>query len=272
MNVFSSYAKSDISSGHFPATDVAMSSRITRFPLQDASLAQGVAGVAGTEVNLFSKITGDTDGASLFDRVKLQFRSDEELGILLQAGQADALTVLFERHSALVFRIARGILRDAAEAEDAVQQVFMDVFRGIERFDPRKGTFKTWLLMFVYNRTLNRKRDLRSRGFYDSGSLEGELPEITRGVERPFAFNTSETICLVEEALKLIQPRQRRVIELVYYEGLTADEVAERTGESVRVVRHNLYRGLEKVRSVLQGAASDKSSSNRKPSDEGLKK
>jgi len=268
MNVFSPYAKSDISSRHFQAADVGMSSRITRFPLQDASLVER----AGTEVDLFTKDVSITGGASLLDRLKLPFLSDEELGLQLQAGQAEALTVLFERHSALVFRIARSILRDAAEAEDAVQQIFMDVFRGIERFDPRKGTFKTWLLLFVYTRTLNRKRDLRSRGFYDSGSLEEALPEIIRGAERPFPFNTSETICLVEEALKLIQPRQRRVIELVYYHGLTAEEVSEETGESVRVVRHNLYRGLDKVRSVLQGAVSKKSSSNRKSSDEGWKK
>jgi RNA polymerase sigma-70 factor (ECF subfamily) len=62
----------------------------------------------------------------------------------------------------------------------------------------------------------------------------------------------------------MIQPRQRRTIELIYYEGLTADEVAERTGESTRVVRHNLYRGLAKLRSVMQEAAADKKSSTPK--------
>jgi RNA polymerase sigma-70 factor (ECF subfamily) len=58
---------------------------------------------------------------------------------------------------------------------------------------------------------------------------------------------------LVEQILSHLQPRQRRTIELVYYEGLTADEVSLRTGETVRVVRHNLYRGLEKLRKALGG-------------------
>jgi RNA polymerase sigma-70 factor (ECF subfamily) len=56
---------------------------------------------------------------------------------------------------------------------------------------------------------------------------------------------------LVEQVLSALQPRQRRTIELVYYEGLTAEEVSKRTGESVRVVRHNLYRGLEKLRKAF---------------------
>jgi RNA polymerase sigma-70 factor, ECF subfamily len=58
---------------------------------------------------------------------------------------------------------------------------------------------------------------------------------------------------LVEQVLSHLKPRQRRTIELIYYEGLTADEVSLRTGETVRVVRHNLYRGLEKLREALRG-------------------
>jgi RNA polymerase sigma-70 factor (ECF subfamily) len=53
----------------------------------------------------------------------------------------------------------------------------------------------------------------------------------------------------------MLKPRQRRTIELVYYEGLTAEEISTHTGETVRVVRHNLYRGLEKMRAVLCGSS-----------------
>jgi DNA-directed RNA polymerase specialized sigma24 family protein len=78
---------------------------------------------------------------------------------------------------------------------------------------------------------------------------------------QPFPFHGAEAICLVEQALEMIQPRQRRTIELIYYEGLTAEEVAERTGESAPSVRHNLYRGLAKLRAVMQEAAADQKSS-----------
>jgi RNA polymerase sigma-70 factor (ECF subfamily) len=127
------------------------------------------------------------------------------------ASEPDALTILFERHSALVFRIARRILRNHADAEDALQQVFLDVFRAAEQFEPEKGSFKSWLLMFAYHRTFNSRRQLRTHGFYDSNSIE-ELPqELVEGVVRPFPFAPTDLVILVEEVLKLIQPRQRDV-------------------------------------------------------------
>jgi len=182
-------------------------------------------------------------------------KTDEELIADLLANEPDALTIIFERHSALVFRIARRILHNDADAEDAVQQVFLDMFRAVEQFEPEKGSFKSWLLMFTYHRTFNSRRQLRTHGFYDSDSLE-ELPlELIQGVSRPLCFAPTESVILVEQILKLIQPRQRRAIELTYYEGLTAEQASEVTGESVRVVRHNLYRGLEKLRTVLCSAS-----------------
>jgi RNA polymerase sigma-70 factor (ECF subfamily) len=172
----------------------------------------------------------------------------------LRAGEADCLTVLFERHGPLVFRIARRILRNDGEAEDTAQQVFLDVFRAARQFDPEKGSFKSWLLMFVYHRTFNARRRLRTTKFYDSEPIEELLRYDAGRLQYPAP---AEISILVEEALGLIQPRQRRAIELTYYEGLTANQISEVTGESIRVVRHNLYRGLARLRLLLckQGAA-----------------
>ena len=193
--------------------------------------------------------------APIFDQLRQKLLSDEALVTHLQNGRADALTVLFERHSPLLFGIARRILRNGAEAEDAVQQVFLDVFRSIQQFDPRKGEFKTWLLMFGYQRILNCRRSLVSHRFFDTDSFDELLPEL-HAPERSAGYSPAEANLLVEQVLNHLQPRQRRTIELIYYEGLTAEEVSIRTGESVRVVRHNLYRGLEKLRKALRGAES----------------
>jgi len=202
---------------------------------------------------------------SLLERLKLRLRTDEELVAELIEGESDALTVLFERHSPLVFRIARRILRNDAEAEDTVQQVFLDVFRSAEQFEPEKGSFKSWLLMFAYHRTFNSRRRLRVHGYYDSENIEDVLPrELLEDANRPFPMASSDAVILVDQVLKLVQPRQRRAIELTYYEGLTAEQASEVTGESVRVVRHNIYRGLEKLRSVLCNKSSEKDQMNRK--------
>ena len=130
----------------------------------------------GYECAAQPELSGFAIGKDLVRHLRPRLRSDEELVADLLANEPDALTVLFERHGALVFRIARYILRNDAEAEDAVQQVFLDMFRAAEQFEPEKGSFKCWLLMFSYHRTFNCRRQLRTHRFYDSKSIE-ELPQ-----------------------------------------------------------------------------------------------
>jgi RNA polymerase sigma-70 factor (ECF subfamily) len=186
---------------------------------------------------------------SLLGRLKQHLCSDENLADQLQSGNTEALAALFKRHSPLVFAISRRVLRNDAEAEDAVQQIFLDVFRAIHQFDPEKGTFKTWLLMFAYHRTFNCRRSQIANRFFETDPLDEGLSGLQIPALGQFA---TENSVLVGQALKSLQPRQRRTIELVYYEGLTAEEVSVKTGESVRVVRHNLYRGLNKLRKAFR--------------------
>jgi RNA polymerase sigma-70 factor (ECF subfamily) len=190
-------------------------------------------------------------GPSLLGLLRQRFLSDEALAGELQSGNADALTILFERHASSLFRIARRILRNDAEAEDAVQQTFLDVFRSIQQFDPERGGFKTWLLLFAYHRISNCRRSLAANRFFDTDPFDELLPAVFPLTEFSLSYSLPEMSVLVEQVLSVLQPRQRRTIELVYYEGLTAEEVSKRTGESVRVVRHNLYRGLEKLRKAF---------------------
>jgi RNA polymerase sigma-70 factor, ECF subfamily len=189
--------------------------------------------------------------ASLLDHLSLRLASDEALAQHLQRGNADALTVLFDRHAARVFSVARRILRNDAEAEDAVQQTFLDSFRSIAQFDPAKAAFKTWLLMFAYQRIFNCRRTLTANRFLESDPFDEFLPGLFAASTETRRFSLAESSVLLEQVLQRLQPRQRRTIELVYYEGLTAEEISARTGETVRVVRHNLYRGLEKLRATL---------------------
>src|SRR5882757_602731 len=128
----------------------------------------------------------------LLSQLRQKLLSDEAVVQHLQSGRADALTVLFERHSALLYAIARRILRNRAEAEDAVQQIFLDVFRSIHQFDPKKGEFKTWLLMFGYQRILNCRRRLVSNRFFDTHSFDELLPELPSCTERLVGYSPAE--------------------------------------------------------------------------------
>lgn len=179
----------------------------------------------------------------------------EDLNLVqqLQEGNPNALTSLFEKYSEMVFGIARRMLHDDGEAEEVVQRVFLDSYRAIDQFDPRKASYKTWLFQFAYHRAINRKKHLEAKGFYSSEELDlqGLGTEGYEGALRSLRLCSQEVVQLVRQLLNSIQPRQRVAIELTFFEGLTAEEIAARTGETASAVRHNLYRGLSKLRATL---------------------
>src|SRR5712664_3231529 len=174
--------------------------------------------------------------------------SDEELMQFLKSGRQEALTVLFDRYHHLVFSIALRIVRDPGEAEEVVQIVFLDIFRTAANFDTRKGILKGWLLQFAHHGALHRKRHLVANHFYHWEELDAVLES---GASFPLAGESPELMRLAEEMLGKLKPRQRAVLELPYYEGLTAEEIADRLGESVLAIRHDLYRGLAALRAVF---------------------
>jgi RNA polymerase sigma-70 factor, ECF subfamily len=190
--------------------------------------------------------------AAFLSPSRLRSLTDEDLMAALRMGCNDALAVLFERHSALVYRIARAILHDDGEAEETVQRVFLDVFKAVNQFNPQRGSFKTWLLQYAYHRSIDRRQHLQSNRFYSRDELDELMPaELFNGPGHLLCLPPQEVVCLVEQVLATLDGRQRRVIELTYFEGLTAEEIATKTGDSASSVRHNLYRGLAKLRDVL---------------------
>ena len=188
-----------------------------------------------------------------FPLADLQTLSDEDLVAELVAGKHDALTVLLERYSGMVFSIARRTLKDNGEAEETVQQVFLDIYKAADQFDREKASFKTWLLQFAYHRAFNRKKHLEAKGFYTTEELVEELLPIAvyLGAGQALQLAAPEFRFLIEQLLTTIQPRQRQTIEMTFFDGLTAEEISRQTGETPAVVRHNLYRGLSKIRKIL---------------------
>jgi len=181
----------------------------------------------------------------------LDVLDDETLAARLVAGEHEALSILFQRHSALVYRIARRMLRNDGEAEEALQQVFLDAYRAIANFKPQKGSFKVWLLQYAYTRTLNRLNRLKGQHFYEWEKLDSEIPVVDRYDYR-LQLSRVEISHLIREMLNDLDPSQRRIIELTYFKGLTAKEISQVTGETPSVVRHNLYRGMSLLRQGLE--------------------
>jgi RNA polymerase sigma-70 factor, ECF subfamily len=197
--------------------------------------------------------------------------SDEEIMLHIQGGHDDALTVLFDRYHRLVLSIGYKILRDAGEAEDVSQSVFLELYQVAAQFDPGRGTTKAWLLQYAYNRSLNRKRYLVRRDFYSVKGQERSLLQVeepgTNGV-----FRTVEARKMLHDAIEDLSPAQKKTIHMVHFEGLSLPEIAEKTGETVCNVRHHYYRGLGRMRNRMteQKVGTENSTKDKVPLRRGI--
>ena len=190
--------------------------------------------------------------------VELKGQSDGELMAHLQAGYNDALAVLFDRYHRLVLSIALKIVRDPGEAEDVMQNVFLDILRSVAHFDPAKGTTKVWVLQYAYHRAINRRQHLNVRQFYNQTSID-EVETQLPGTASPLGgFAPHELRHLIRQGLATVSSAQKRVIELVSYDGLSMQEIANKTGDTLVNVRHHYYRGLEKLRSFIGNSGEKK--------------
>jgi RNA polymerase sigma-70 factor (ECF subfamily) len=194
------------------------------------------------------------DSGSKTNSVDFKVSSDEMLLSFVQTGEREALAWLFRRYACMVRNVGRRILRDHAEAEDLVQDVFPYVHKKSGIFDASKGSARSWIFQIAYTQAFLLRRELKACGFYASGitdrSLEAE-PRTTLGanydhtVEGLFGKNGWRKI------LGALTQEQRETLRLHFFEGYTFAEIAVKLGQSYANVRNHYYRGLEKLRNHL---------------------
>jgi RNA polymerase sigma-70 factor, ECF subfamily len=143
---------------------------------------------------------------------ELKLLTDNQLMVQLLAGAHDALAVLFERHHRLVFSIALKIVRDRGEAEDVMQNVFLEIFRSVAQFNPAKGSLKVWLLQYAYHRAINRKQHLNARSFYTQQSIEELAPFLPTGGSTLDRYAPGELSQLMQQGLATLGKVQKQVL------------------------------------------------------------
>ena len=179
--------------------------------------------------------------------------SDEDLMEQLRNGHPDALPILFDRFHRLVLKIALRILRDPGEAEDVMQDIFLEIFNKADHFDRTKGSAKTWILQYAYHRSLSRRQYLALRNFYDRHkTTEAEIAESNSVDVAWRGLTFQEWRRVLQQGLTTLTEKQRKTIELACFQGLLLSEIAERTTESLPNVRHHYYRGLQALRKFLE--------------------
>ncbi|MBI3791058.1 MAG: sigma-70 family RNA polymerase sigma factor [Gemmatimonadetes bacterium] len=168
-----------------------------------------------------------------------------------------ALGALYDRWSGRVRAVALRIVRDGAEAEDVVEDVFWQAWRQADRFDATRGGVGTWLVTLARSRSLDRLRALKRAG--ESVSLddpEGRAAhdQLSTGDVDPFAFaEQGERALRVSQAMAQLSAPQREAIELAYWGGLSQTEIAERLSTPLGTIKTRMRLGLLKLREALGG-------------------
>ncbi len=176
---------------------------------------------------------------------------DEGLMVRIQKGEEHALGLLLERYGTVVMAIGVKVLRDREEAQELVQEVFFQVFRKCDLYDPGKGTARAWLLQTAYRRAFDRREYLQIRGFYESKNVEDlvEIMQASSSVEREALINEQEAI--LRQAFADLTTKQKSTLTLFFFEGYTLREISEKMKEPLPNVRHHYYRGLKTLKEHL---------------------
>jgi RNA polymerase sigma factor (sigma-70 family) len=165
------------------------------------------------------------------------------------AGDSAAVDECLRQYGGLVWSLARRFSTDHAESEDAVQEVFIDVWRSAHRFDETRGSEATFITTIARRRLIDRHRK-RSRQVDTAVMVEESLPAEANGKDR---LVIAEDVAQARQALEQLRTEERRVSELSSYQGLSQGKIAEATKMPLGTVKTHARRGLIRLREMLSG-------------------
>jgi RNA polymerase sigma factor (sigma-70 family) len=184
-------------------------------------------------------------GREILRRDAAQLSDEALLEAVADADEA-ALGELYDRFGRVAYGLALRILRDAALAEDAVQEAFLQVWRGAADYRSERAKASTWVLTFVHRRAVDlvRREERRRAEPVDA------LPEpVAPGADEAAVDRSRREI--VQEALSRLPAEQREAIQLAYYGGLTQSELAERLNQPLGTIKSRMFTGLQRLHTLL---------------------
>jgi RNA polymerase sigma-70 factor (ECF subfamily) len=176
-----------------------------------------------------------------------------ELMRRIGAGDGEALAMVFDRHSPLVLGLLHRMLGRRSEAEEILQEVFLQVWTQADRYDADRSSPRGWILMLARSRALDRMRRRESSRRREGEVAVDESSSATHpvGTERLEAVERRDR---VHSALGVLSPEQRDCIELAFFEGLTHTQIAERLKAPLGTVKSRILLGMNKLRQALSAS------------------
>jgi len=175
--------------------------------------------------------------------------------IRAQSGDREAFAILFEQYKNLVYKTAYLMLGESTEAEDALQEIFVQIYKSLPGFDPSKAAFTTWLYRVTFNYCLNHRRKKRpvSLPLEDiSPALKSEFPSTQLAEEE-----------VLQQAIGNLTDKQRAVVVLRYFWDLPYAEIAQILDVPLGTVKSRIDLALKTLKKVLEGQESSKGSVSR---------
>ena len=181
---------------------------------------------------------------------RLQPEDDVKLLKAIAAKDEAALAQLYDRYRLILFGLLMRILNNREEAEDVLQEVFLQVWRKAEDFDENRGRPFTWLVTLGRSRGIDRLRTLAARDRVAEAGAREAVEEFSDAATDAFK---SEQRGLVSKALAQLPDEQKRPLMLAYFDGLTQSEIATRLGAPLGTVKTRMRTGLMSLREQLAG-------------------
>ena len=175
--------------------------------------------------------------------------SEEDLLLATARGDQQAFAALYDRLAPTVHGIVRRVVRDPAQSEEVSQEVFVEIWRTAVRFDPDRGTARSWALTMAHRRAIDRVRSEQASRDRTQRVADGQhvraYDEVSEHVEVGFEHDQVRT------ALGTLTDLQRQAVELAYYQGYTYREVSELLGTPLGTIKTRMRDGLIRLRDAV---------------------
>jgi RNA polymerase sigma-70 factor (ECF subfamily) len=165
----------------------------------------------------------------------------------------DAFNQLYDRFSTLVFTLAMRMLKVRSDAEDLLQEVFVQVWRQARGYRTERGSPEAWIINITRSRAIDKIRSIRRMEKSFVLTDDPAHAESSENVESSAA--ESETRLMMNSVLANLPQTQRKVLELAYFDGLTQTEIAERLAEPLGTVKTRMRSGIQRLREIVSSRA-----------------
>ena len=181
---------------------------------------------------------------------------DAQLVHRIAHGDQGALAELYDRFSNLLLALSRRILGDEAEAEEILQEAFLQVWNQAKRYDPSRSSVSTWLVLITRSRSIDR---LRSRQVKERTltTLKQENPPEHTSPQGPKSVLYGERRRRLQLEMERLPPEQRQILDLSFFRGMTQSEIAGSTGIPLGTVKTRTLLAMKKLRKALASELRD---------------